>query len=124
MGRWVAERMVREAHASAPGRLLAVPAGDGWYPILLRPDRGQHVRGTLVDLVLTRGELALLDRYEGREYRRLALPVRCENGVRLAQAWAWLVPVPRGAQPVPEGDFLAWLERTRRNAFTTLRNGA
>lgn len=117
IARWLADRVSEAEVASAPGRLIAVPSDHGWFPALL-PGSGQ-VRGTLVRVALGPGELARLDRYEGREYRRATLRVRAGRGRVSAQAWIWRAPLPRGAEPIAGGDFLAWLAASRRAAFAT-----
>lgn len=109
MARWIAARLVRAEPGRAPGRLCAVPDARGWYPALV-PGAGR-VRGVLCDLRLMPGDLARLDAYEGREYRRLALPVRTDRGRIMAQAYGW-----RGGRPgcvITGGDFLEWLGKVR-----------
>jgi hypothetical protein len=104
-----------------PGRLVAVRGGNGWFPALVPAKSGARVKGTLCELELAPGELALLDRYEGREYRRGSLPVRA--GVP-ARVYLWRIALPPGSPAIAGGDFLDWLRRTRRQAFSTPRNGA
>jgi hypothetical protein len=41
-----------------------------------------------------------------------------------AMTYLWRTTKEPSALAVPGGDFLGWLARTRRRAFTTLRNGA
>ncbi|WP_454796362.1 gamma-glutamylcyclotransferase family protein [Novosphingobium lindaniclasticum] len=125
MGRWVAERMVRGEPASVPGHIHAVCGGNGWFPALVPAKSAARVRGTLCELALRPGDLATLDRYEGREYRRASLPVRTQEGRRTrAGLYLWRIELPGGSRPILGGDYLAWLERTGRRAFTTPRNGA
>lgn len=114
MGQWVAERVASEAPASVPGRLHAVNDGR-WYPALV-PGR-DRVRGTVCRLRLRPGELALLDRYEGREYRRVALPARTDAGRTVAEAYLWQGPLPRGSVCIP-GDFLVWLKQSGGRIFS------
>ena len=121
MARWVKARAVRAVPASVPGRLLAVKGGNGWFPALVPAKSGVRVKGTLCDLALSRGDLALLDRYEGREYRRVCLPVRAGAP---ATVYLWRIAPPPGGPVIAGGDFLEWLRRTRRRAFSTPRNGA
>ncbi|MFC0203484.1 gamma-glutamylcyclotransferase family protein [Novosphingobium soli] len=112
---WVRARVVDAQPASVPGRLHGIDGGRGWYPALVRGTG--RVPGTLCALRLTRAELALLDRYEGCEYRRVTLPVRTASGQRVpAQAYLWRLAVPRGA-PVIAGGFAEWLGRTARCAY-------
>lgn len=124
MGQWIAARLIRSEAASAPGRLFAVRGGNGWFPALLPPRGGKRVVGTLCWLSLGPGDLALLDRYEGSEYRRVAVPVRTMGGQReVAQLYLWKTALPHDEEAIADGDFLAWLRRTRRSAFSTPRNG-
>jgi hypothetical protein len=125
MGNWVAERVDHAQPATAPGRLVAVRSGDGWYPAMLPGHAVQRCRGTLAKLTLSPGDLTLLDRYEGSEYRRVALRVRGEDGrLACAMTYLWRATMEPSALAVPDGNFLGWLARTRRRAFATLRNGA
>lgn len=122
MARWIARHQVRSEAASVPGRLFAVHAGHGWFPALVPAGSGARagasVQGTLCELALRPGELALLDRYEGGEYRRVSLPLRVAGRrVGVAQLYLWCVALPAGARRVPSGDFLGWLAQTRRKAF-------
>ncbi|KHK92352.1 gamma-glutamylcyclotransferase family protein [Novosphingobium malaysiense] len=124
MGDWIAQRLVRCEPASAPGRLFAVRGGNGWFPALIPPSGQARVSGTLCWLDLEPGDLALLDRYEGREYRRVASPVRTASGLSEAgQLYLWRIALPDEAEAIAGGDFLAWLRRTGRRAFSTPRNG-
>lgn len=117
MGDWIAARLVRAEPACVPGRLFGLRSGDGWFPALA-PARGPgRVRGVLCTLRLNRGELALLDRYEGAEYRRIAVRARTAAGWRCAQAYRWHAALPARAPAIPAGDFAAWLRRTRRKPF-------
>jgi len=124
MGDWIGERLVAATPARIPGRLIAIETATGWFPALLPGRGGVGVRGTLAELRLGPGELALLDRYEGREYRRVRTVARTDCGqVRTAQVYRWQVAVPPGAPGISDGDFLGWLDRTGNRAFTELRNG-
>ena len=76
--------------AQRPARL------EGWerravrgevYPAIV-PAPGAAVEGRLLAGV-PRSRLAFLDRFEGPEYRRLALPVRLPDDRRLV-AWCWV----------------------------------
>ncbi|PEQ12362.1 hypothetical protein B2G71_12775 [Novosphingobium sp. PC22D] len=124
MARWL-ETMARDLRpARVPGRIVALRGGNGWFPAL-QPGSSGMVCGTLAELDLPPGALAKLDRYEGGEYRRRALRVRRGDGAACtAQVYVWTAPLPEGALPVAGGDFLRWLERSGRRAFTTPRNGA
>jgi gamma-glutamylcyclotransferase (GGCT)/AIG2-like uncharacterized protein YtfP len=120
MARWLAPRIC-EAHAAiVPGRLLAIAAGDGWFPALVRGSPDERCLGTLVRVVLEPGDLARLDRYEGREYRRSVMRPRVTGGAAAAASvYLWRGAAPRGSLAIRGGDFLAWLDRTGRRAFTT-----
>ncbi|GFM27927.1 gamma-glutamylcyclotransferase family protein [Novosphingobium sp. PP1Y] len=125
MGAWIAARCHASAVASLPGQIHAIRGSNGWFPALVPAASAQRVRGTLCELELAPGELSLLDRYEGAEYRRAALPVRLGNGARVAaQVYLWRISLPVHARPIAGGDYLAWLEESRLSAFTTLRGGA
>lgn len=126
MARWIARRQVRSEAASVPGRLFAIHAGNGWFPALVPAGSGarasESVQGTLCELALRPGELALLDRYEGGEYRRVSLPLRVAErrtgkGARAAQLYLWRIALPVGAQRISSCDFLSWLAQKRRKAF-------
>ncbi|MDE8650837.1 gamma-glutamylcyclotransferase [Novosphingobium sp. H3SJ31-1] len=124
MARWLEPRLGACARASLAGRLVAIPAGDGWFPALIPGRPGQRAWGTLCDVRLTVRDLARLDRYEGRDYRRATLPVLAQGGGRArAQAYVWRGALPARARPIASGDFLAWLAATGRRPFSTRRNG-
>ncbi|HUD28848.1 MAG TPA: gamma-glutamylcyclotransferase family protein [Novosphingobium sp.] len=115
MGDWIAERLVGSRQACAPGRLHGIPAVGAWYPALTRG--AGWVRGTLCDLRLRPGDLARLDRYEGREYRRIASPVRTASGRVIAQLYLWRIALPDGAPVIADGDFPGWLRGNRLRAY-------
>lgn len=117
MSRWIAPRIVRSAPATVRGRLLAMPAGGGWYPALLGGGT-KRVSGTVCTLRLGIGDLAQLDRYEGANYRRARAQLALAAGGKTnAEVYFWCGAMPAGARPVPDGDFLAWLEETGYRAF-------
>lgn len=66
----------------------------------------------LADIAFAPGELARLDRYEGREYRRCVIRTRASLRLVTAQTYVWRVALPSGTRDVPGGDFLGWLEQT------------
>src|SRR5579871_1723963 len=70
--RWLRSRMRRAEGASVPGRLVAIPTPRGWYPALV-PAPGSRVHGLCCTVALDACDLAWLDRYEGREYRRVKI---------------------------------------------------
>lgn len=125
MGRWIGRRLVSSEDAIAAGRIFAVGDADGWYPALVFAGPSSRVRGTLCELDLRPGELARLDRYEGAEYRRRAVPIRTERRCRVtAQVYFWRLALPRSARPIDSGDFLGWLRDNRLDAFSPPHPGA
>jgi gamma-glutamylcyclotransferase (GGCT)/AIG2-like uncharacterized protein YtfP len=120
MGAWIAARLVRCAEpASVSGHLHAIRAGAGWFPALVPGCGPRRVAGTLCELRLEPGALAVLGRYEGREYRRVAMPVRTASGRRVrAQVYVWRTALPAEARHVAGGDFRAWLRIRRLGAFS------
>lgn len=114
--RWLRPRLHEVRRASVPGRLVAIPTPDGWYPALL-PGGGARVRGLCCTFDLARRDLARLDRYEGREYRRGGARALAGTRRLTVQLYRWRGTVPRGARPVPGGDFLNWLGRHRLRAY-------
>ncbi|AXB77852.1 gamma-glutamylcyclotransferase [Novosphingobium sp. P6W] len=121
MGDWLAARLVRSEQATIPGRLYGIDGGSGWFPALLPASGDEIVRGTSCTLRLEAGDLALLDRYEGAEYRREAAAVQiASRGEVCAQVYLWRAPLPPGAPLIPGGDFLDWLRTGRRKAFSAL----
>lgn len=120
MGDWISARLVRGTGASAPGRLHGLRSKTGWFPALI-PARGFHrVPGTLCEVRLRPGELAVLDRYEGGEYRRVTARVRTASGeTMVARLYLWRVALPPDAPAIAGGDFLRWLRSGRRRSFGT-----
>jgi gamma-glutamylcyclotransferase (GGCT)/AIG2-like uncharacterized protein YtfP len=124
MARWLGLRIREDYAATLPGRLVAIASRNGWFPALVRGSPGERCRGTLVCVALGPGDLARLDRYEGREYRRVVVRPQVSGGQRsAASVYLWRRAAPLGAEAICGGDFLAWLERTGRPAFATRRNG-
>ena len=112
--------------ASASGVLWAIPDPAGWYPALVA-GRGQ-VQGLLYAVADGFGpdDLARLDDWEDYRpdqpaespYRREDMPVLAATGVTLAaQAYRFNQPLPVDAQPIPDGDFQAWLGATGNAAY-------
>lgn len=123
MGRWIERRLVASEAATAPGR-IALPDADGWFPALVPASPPGRVRGALCELELRPGELALLDRYEGPEYRRAAVPIRTVGDARVtAQLYLWRAALPRDAVPIRSGDFIGWLRGSGLNAFSPSPRG-
>jgi hypothetical protein len=111
--------------ATIPGRLYAISGRGGLYPALVRgPDAKGEVRGACFKITSSfqLGDLALLDAFEEydprapetSEYLREALFVTLEGGTRI-DAWAYVynAALAEGAEPIPSGDFIAYL-RSRR----------
>lgn len=122
MSRWLGRFVTDSQPASVPGRLFAIAAGDHWYPALV-PGIGR-IEGTLLRLELARGDLARLDRFEGREYRRGVVRALCRDGTRRAAgSYIWRGAPPAGALAIRDGDFAAWLEASGTHPFTSTRNG-
>lgn len=103
--------------ATVPGELWAIPDPQGWYPALL-PGDGADV-GTVQGMLHEAGDvdLAALDAFEGPDYQRTAVTVTSASGELPAMAWRYTAELPDGAEPVPDGDFAAWLAETGRSAF-------
>lgn len=121
---WLAARLESAEAASIPGRLHAIRGGTGWFPALVPAKGDGRVRGALCELRLRPGERALLDRYEGREYRRVTVCARTASGRRVAaQVYLWRVDLPPATPAISGGDFLEWLREGRRNAYSTARHG-
>lgn len=101
----------------ARGALWAIPDPEGWYPALL-PGEGS-VRGMLYRSLagFDAGMLAAMDRYEGDDYLRLALPVMLGDGEAMAQAYVWQGALPAGAVALEDGDFAAFLEQSGEPAY-------
>lgn len=76
--------------------------------------------GTLCEVRLRPGELAVLDRYEGGEYRRVTARVRtASDETMVVRLYLWRVALPPGAPAIAGGDFLRWLRSGRRRSFGT-----
>ena len=79
----------------------------GDYPGLRKTTRsGTRVGGEVYELAGPDPErrLAILDRYEGAEFRRARVVVRLHDG-RRHRAWAYVLvnQPPKGARPIPAG---------------------
>lgn len=122
MSRWLG-RFATDTHpARVPGTLFAVAAGEYWYPALV--PGGGRIEGTLLRLTLSPRDLARLDRFEGREYRRGAVRALCRDGSRrTAWGYVWRGAPPAGALAIRDGDFAGWLEAKGTRPFTSKRNG-
>jgi len=107
------------APATADGALFAIPDEGGWYPalVLTQARYATAVHGTLHEAGSV--DLAAIDAFEGPDYARQEVAVDgwgASDETR-AQAYIWTGDLPEGAEPIPHGDFVRWLEETERRAF-------
>ena len=124
MARWLAPRLGECVRGSVPGRLVAIPCPSGWFPALVGGRGGERAVGMICRADFAPGDLARLDRYEGAEYRRATVRARADDGRLLTvQLYRWRATLPRGAEPIRGGDFLAWIAETGRQPFSAPRNG-
>jgi gamma-glutamylcyclotransferase (GGCT)/AIG2-like uncharacterized protein YtfP len=114
--RWLRSRVRALVRASVPGRLVAIPTPQGWYPALV-PASGLRVVGMCCRVRLGPRDLAWLDRYEGREYRRVTARALAGASFETVQLYRWRGAVPPGAREIPGGDFLNWLGRHCLRAY-------
>lgn len=85
---------------SLRGRLYRID----WYPGLVVDSAGDEISGEIY--AVNPENLALLDEFEGHEYRRIRATVRTPYGVPMqAWIWEWLMPVDEG-QRITGGDWL------------------
>ena len=118
MARWLAPRLGSPVRGSVPGRLYAIPHARGWFPALVPGRTDDRVQGMICEAALGAADIARLDRFEGAEYRRGAARALARDGGRRAvQVYRWRTRLPAGAEPIPGGDFLAWLASTGRSGF-------
>lgn len=116
MSAWLAARSTDVEPAVIRGRLNAIPDREGWFPALT-PGQGA-VKGMVCHLRLRPGDLALLDRYEGRTYRRRSVRARTVTGRCLpVQTYGWCARQSTGVRPIRNGDFLHWRRAHRAKAF-------
>ena len=105
--------------ATTTGALYAIPAESGWYPalILTQARFAGAVHGTIYEAGAV--DLAAIDAFEGADYAREAVPVDGWDGYgeTEADAYVWTCDLPDGAEPIPGGNFIEWLEATGRRAF-------
>tara|TARA_Y100000991_G_scaffold110390_1_gene83155 strand:- start:162 stop:581 length:420 start_codon:yes stop_codon:yes gene_type:complete len=108
--------------AKAKGRLFALESAGGWYPVLLPDPDGGEVRGFLheADAVDWAAMDAFENAHEGpdAEYVRREIEVTSADGARTrAFAYCYARGIPVDVEPIPDGDFAAWLRDTGRTAF-------
>jgi gamma-glutamylcyclotransferase (GGCT)/AIG2-like uncharacterized protein YtfP len=119
--RRVLPKLISLGRAFLPGRILAVKERSFVYPALLPALReGQFAFGTCFKAAndFSEDDLTLLDAYEAyfpnapatSEYLREQADVTLESGGCVA-AWCYFyhAPLPAYAEPIPSGDFLAYL---------------
>ena len=99
--------------ATSRGRLFAVDEPGGAYPAMVPGDG--LVRGMLHEAGAV--DLAGLDAFEGSDYARTAITVRCEGEDRTAEAYIWIAAT-QGLEPIPDGDFARWLAASGRRPIT------
>ena len=99
--------------ATASGALFAIPDPQGWYPALV-PGEGTVI-GAVRDAA--RVDMAAVDAFEGADYTRRPIPVRCAGETLVAEAYLWAAPLPSGAPQIAHGDFVRWLAETGNAPF-------
>ncbi|WP_162290990.1 gamma-glutamylcyclotransferase family protein [Erythrobacter colymbi] len=99
--------------ATATGALFAIPDPHGGYPALVPGE------GTVTGAVHACAgvDLAAVDAFEGADYTRRPIPVRCGGETIMAEAYLWAAPLPPQAEPVAHGDFARWLAETGRSPY-------
>lgn len=103
--------------ATTSGDLFAISDPQGWCPAL-RHGQGPGwgtVTGTLHDARIL--DWAAVDAFEGPDYTRRPIPVRCGGETITAHAYLWTAPLPAGAPRIAHGDFARWLAETGRAPF-------
>jgi gamma-glutamylcyclotransferase (GGCT)/AIG2-like uncharacterized protein YtfP len=98
----------------------------GDYPGLRKTPRGgARVGGEVYELAGPDPErrLAILDRYEGAEFRRARVVVRLRDG-RVHRAWAYVLAnqPPKGTRPIPTGVYKKAGARRSRRARPSVRS--
>ena len=110
--------------ASVRGRLYALEsaADGGWYPILLPDSDRGIVRGILHDARSV--DWPAMDDFEDAhdgpdaEYVRREIAVTLADGASAtAFVYCYARSIPADAEPIPGGDFAAWLSQTGRVAI-------
>lgn len=99
--------------ATTRGALFGIADSAGWYPALLPGD------GTVTGAVhpCDNVDLAAVDAFEGTDYIRRPIPVRCAGETLVAEAYLWAGSLPPGAPQIVHGDFARWLAETGHPAF-------
>jgi len=127
--------VARQAHAkllglgpaTARGTLTAIPDPMGWYPAFLTGPGLVHGRIYAAAGDFDEADLARLDSYEDCHpdrpveslYIRKSIDVTgADGGHCSAQAYIYNRALPNGARLIPDGNFNAWLERHRLDAYS------
>ena len=108
--------------ASVRGTLYGLRGPDGgWYPILLPGETGE-VQGMLHDA--SGVDWPAMDDFEDAhegpdaEYARRELAVTlCDGAATSGFAYCYVRALPGDAEPIPGGDFGAWLSETGSSAI-------
>ena len=106
----IANHVVRWEPARTTGKMVAFPMG---YPGIVGDGDGP-IRGELVWLRELAAAFALLDAYEGTEFRRILKRVwRADD----AEEWAWCYVLTDPStitlgEPIPDGDWVRHWERS------------
>jgi len=108
-------RLIAEGPASIPGRIVAVPDNDGWFPALIPGDGEVHGQVYAAGPDFTAEDLAVLDRYEEYDPASPATSWYLRETMNLTSGEPVSVyrmngTPPEDAVPIPGGDFRAWLK--------------
>lgn len=95
--------------ATARGLLFAVDDPDGAHPAMIPGG------GIVTGMLHTAGSVDItgLDAFEGADYRRSPIRVRCDGVEVEAEAYLW-VAATGGLETIPDGDFAGWLAASGR----------
>lgn len=99
--------------ATAGGALFAIRDPQGWYPALVAGEGTVSGAVHPCDTV----DLAAVDAFEGADYARRPIPVRCAGETLVAEAYLWAAPLLPGAPQIAHGDFVRWLAETGNAPF-------
>lgn len=100
--------------ATAPLGMIAIPDARGWYPALV-PNLPGLSHGFVHDSLppFSASDLARIDRYEGRQYRRQEITAVTAGGPVRALAYLWQAAIPDGALAIRSGRFADFLSEGR-----------
>lgn len=103
--------------ATTAARLFAVADPDGHHPAMVPGDGVVHGRVHRTGRAFGREELAEMDAYEGRHYRRCSIEATLADGCMLeCEAYLWIEPAD-GLEPIAHGDFARYLRETGHPAL-------